>query len=232
MADRSLIHIIVSPVVGRSVVPLADQILGRILHVSVMEARDEVGAPDDIVRIEEPKRALLVTGDKLDAVQALRFPPRPMFLVDLEPTDPKNVHVCQLRHGWVQNLDPVDPEDPGVHVWMGRVAVRESHHVWTAPRVDLVHPSSEVVCGVIHADRPALLKVVASDEDLVTVIVREGSGFRIILAVMDASEEVVHQFRDKILVERSARCATEMRGNTCVQSWVIHIFAERPSVKP
>ena len=197
----------------------------------MFEARDEVGTTYNVLGIEEPKCALVVVGGKLDTVQALCFPPRPMFLVDLEPADPQDVHICQFGHGGMENLDPIDPKDARVHVWMGRVATRERHHVWAASHVDLVHPSPEVVRGVIHAHRTLSLKAVPSDEDLVTVVICEGRGFRIVLAVKDAGEEVVHQFRDKILGSGSVRYAAETRGSTCFHSRVVRVLAEYPFVE-
>jgi len=116
--DHSLVYIIILPVVGRCIVPLADGTIERVRHVPVIEAGDEVGATDDILRVEEPKRTLRVVRDKLDTVQPFCFLPRPVFLVDLEPADPEDIHVRQFGHSWVQNFDPVDPEDACVHVRM------------------------------------------------------------------------------------------------------------------
>jgi len=112
------------------------------------------------------------------------------------------------------------------------VTMRECNHIWAASRVDLVHPSPEVICGVIHAHRVPLLKAVASDEDLVAVVVHEGGGFWIILAVKDVSEEVVHQFWDEVLVSELVRSATETCGSTYFQSRVIWMLTQCPFIKP
>ena len=61
-----------------------------------------------------------------------------------------------------------------MYVWMGRVTTRECHHIWVTSHVDLVHPLSEVVRGVIHTHHMLLLKAVPSNEDLVIIVICEG----------------------------------------------------------
>ena len=66
--DHSLVHIIVPPVVSWCIVPLADQVFEGVFNVAVIEAGDKVGTANDILRVKEPKCALLVVGDELDMV--------------------------------------------------------------------------------------------------------------------------------------------------------------------
>jgi len=51
--DHLLVHIIILPVVGWCIVPLADRAVKRVLHIPVIEAGDEVGTADDVLRIKE-----------------------------------------------------------------------------------------------------------------------------------------------------------------------------------
>lgn len=194
--DNLLVHIVALPVLSRWIIPLAGK---RVLHTPTSETRDKVGTADDILRIEEPKRTLLVFRDKLNAVQPFCSPPSTISVVNLEPTNPEDIHVRHFGHDRVQNLDPVNPKDTRIDVWVGRVVVGKRNHVWAASRVDLVYPSSKVIGSIIHAHCAPLLKGVAGNKHLVTVIVCEGGGFWIVLLVIDASEEVVHQFWDKVL---------------------------------
>jgi len=230
--DHLLVHIVILPVVGWRIVPLADRAVKRVLHIPMIEAGDEVGAADDVLRIKEPKCTLLVVRDKLDTVQPFCFPPRPMFLVDVEPADPENIHVRQFGHSRMENFDSVDPEDTCINVGMGRVAMRKRDHVWAASRIDLVHPSPEVIRGVIDAHRAPLLKAIASDVDPVAIVVREGGEFWIVLAVKDASEEVVCQFWDKVLVSGSVRCVIGMCRSAYLHSWIVCMLTQHPFVKP
>jgi hypothetical protein len=187
----SLIHIVILPVFGWCVVPLADGISRKVNDVAVVEAGDEVNTADDICRIKETERALFVGGDKLDTIQPLCFPPCPMFLVDLKPTDPENVHVFHRFQVGMKNLHSEDPEDSCVQIWVGGVAVRECHYIRATPHVDLVHMSLEVIGSVIHAHRIPLFETVTVDVDLIALGIREVGRFGIILLVKDAGEEVV-----------------------------------------
>jgi len=171
----------------------------RLNDVAVVEAGDEVNTPDDVCRIEETECAIFVTRDKLDAVQPLRFPSRPMSSVDLEPMDPENVHVRHVFQAGVKNLYPEDPKDTGIQIWVGGVAAREGHHVWTTSHVDFVHLSPEIICRVIHTHRVPLFETVAVDVDLVTLVICEVGRFRVILLAKDAGEEVVQHLCDKVL---------------------------------
>ena len=164
------------------------------------EAGDEVDTAYDVCRIEKPERALLVARNKLDSVQPFCFPSCPVFLVHFEPTDPEDIHVCQFGQARMQDSDSVDPEDPRIEVWVGRVATRESHHVWTTPRVDLVYLSSEVVCGVVNTRGAPLLEAVAMYKELVALIICKVGRFWIILLVKNTGEEVIGQLRNKVLV--------------------------------
>ena len=83
---------------------------------------------------------------------------------------------------------------------MGRVATRECHHILAALHVDLVAPPSEVVCCIVYCHRELLFEPLANNEDLVTFTICEGGGFWVIFAVQDASEEVILQIWDKVLV--------------------------------
>jgi len=198
--DNSLVHVVILPVFIWNIIPLTGNVLRGILHIPIVEARDEVGATDDVLGIEEPKCAFLVLGDKLGPVQPLCLPPSPIISVNLEPTDPEDIHICEFRHGGVQNPDPVDREDTYVYVWVGGVARRECHHVWTASHVYLVHPSPEVIRSVEDAHRAPLLKFVTGNKDLVAVAICECGRFGIVLAVEDASKQVVCQLWDKVLL--------------------------------
>ena len=110
-ADHSLVNVVIPPVVSWRTVPFADITFRRVLCVPMVKARDEVGTMHNVLGIEEPKHTLVIVGGKLDTVQALCFPPRPMFLVDLEPADPQDVHICQFSHGGMENPDLIDPKD-------------------------------------------------------------------------------------------------------------------------
>jgi len=126
-----------------------------------VEAGDEVGATDDIVRVEEPKRAFLGTGDKLHPVQPLCFPPGVVCAVDLEPANPEYVHAGRCGHAGVQSPDSVDSQDLCIHVWVGWVITRESDHVRAVLHVDLIGPSPQVVCCVVNCHYEPLLEAVA-----------------------------------------------------------------------
>jgi hypothetical protein len=170
--------------------------------VSASKARDKVGTADDILRIEEPKRTLFVFRDKLNTVQPFCSPPCTMFVVNLKPTDPEDIHVCHFSNCWVQNLDPVNSKDTCIDVWMGRVTMGKRHHVWAASCIDLVYTPLKVVGSVIHTHCASTLEGIAGNEDLVAIVICKSARFRIILAMIDASEEVIHQFWDKVLAER------------------------------
>jgi hypothetical protein len=197
---HSLIHIVISPVVLRCTVPLADKTSRNICDATVGKARDEVDATDDVCGIEKPECALLVARNKLNSVQPLCFPSCPVFLVHFKPTDPEDIHVHQFGQAWMQDSDSVDPEDLHIEVWAGRVATRESHHVWTTPCVDLVYLSSEVVCGVVNTRGAPLLEAVAMYKELVVLIICKVGRFWIILLVKNTGEEVIGQLWNKVLV--------------------------------
>ena len=76
---------------------------------------------------------------------------------------------------------------------MGRVATRECHHIPAALHVDLVAPLLEVVCRIVYRHGEPLLEPLANDEDIVMFTICEGGGFWVVLAVQDASKEVVLQ---------------------------------------
>ena len=80
--------------------------------------------------------------------------------------------------------------------------MRECHHIPAALHVDLVAPPSEVVCCIVYRHGEPLFEPLANNEDLVTFTICEGGGFWVVLAVQDASEEVVLQIWDKVLVNR------------------------------
>ena len=97
--------------------------------VAIVEAGDEVNTADDIRGIKEAECTLLMARDKLDTVQPLRFPPRLMFLVNLKPVDPEDVHAHQCFQAGMKNLHSEDSKDPRIQIWVGGVAARESHHI-------------------------------------------------------------------------------------------------------
>ena len=97
----SLIDIAIFPVSVGWVVPSANKSCKETRDSPFVKAGDEMGATDDVVGVKEPKRAVLVAGDKLYPVQPLCFPPGSMRVVDLEPMDPKYVHAGWCSHGGV-----------------------------------------------------------------------------------------------------------------------------------
>ena len=42
-----------------------------------------------------------------------------MRVIDLGPVNPEHVHYGRLGHGRMQNFDPVDPQNPRMHVRVG-----------------------------------------------------------------------------------------------------------------
>ena len=123
-----------------------------------------------------------------------------MFLIDLKPMDPEDIPILQVGHGGVHDLDLVDPKDPRIRVWVGWITVGESHHIQATSHVNLVRSPPQVIHGVVYGHRVVLLKVVSGDEDLFAIVGCERRGFRIVLAMEDASEEMVFQLRDEVLV--------------------------------
>lgn len=102
----------------------------------------------------------------------------------------------------MQDLDLIYPQDPCVHIRVGRVIMGESHHVRAALHVDLISPSPEVVCCVVHCHREPLFEALANYEDLVKFVIYECGVFWVVLTMQNASEEVMLQARNKILVNR------------------------------
>jgi len=78
--------------------------------------------------------------------------------------------------------------------------MRQGHHIWATLQVDLIAASSEVICCVVHRHRVPSFKALADDVNPVTIVIREHRGFWVILVAQNASEEVVFQLRNKVLV--------------------------------
>ena len=90
--------------------------------MSEFEAGDEMGSTDDVVGVNKTERAILEGRDGLYSIQPLRFPPSSVGLVDLEPTDPKNIHPGLVRHRWpVENIKSEDSEHPCIRVRMNTI---------------------------------------------------------------------------------------------------------------
>lgn len=105
--------------------------------MSEIEARDEVGSTDNVVRVEKTKCVIFEGRYELDPVQPLGFPPRSVRLIDLEPTDPEDIHPFFVRHCWsMENVHSEDAENSCVCVWVSSI-LRKGHDMRSVPHV---HP--------------------------------------------------------------------------------------------
>ena len=93
-----LVNIVRAPVSHQHIVPFAFWSLGVDLGETLIKTRNEVDAMDDIVRVKEPKSTTAQDRDKLYPIQPFCFPASLVFLVELEPANPEDVHV-----GWVSH---------------------------------------------------------------------------------------------------------------------------------
>ena len=199
-ANSLLVNIVRAPVSSWRVVPFAFGSLRIVFNNDeiLIEAGDEVDATDDVVRVKEPKSAILRVRNELNPVEAFCFPTGLVLLVNPEPVDPEHIHVGWVNHRVMERLDSIDRQNACVNVWVERVP-REHHHVWTTFHIDLVLPSPEVVAGVIHGHRVPLFEAVTRDEHFVAVVLCKRWRFFIILMVKDPSKKVVLEVQNKVL---------------------------------
>ena len=105
------------------------RITWRMSPASDLETRDEVRPADDVVGVEKPERVILEGRDRLDPIQPLGFPPGSLGLVDLEPVNPEDVHLCLACHGRsMEDVQPEDTKDSCVCIRVDSV-LREGHDV-------------------------------------------------------------------------------------------------------
>jgi len=68
--------------------------------VSESKTSDEVGPTDNVIWVEKAKCTIFEGRNELEPIQSFGFPPGSVGLVDLEPTDPNNIHTDLIRHCW------------------------------------------------------------------------------------------------------------------------------------
>ena len=197
---NSLIDIVALPVNVRVVVPLANGNHRGVCDAAFIEAGNQVGAANDVLRVNEPKSTILEVRNKLDPMQPLGFPPCPMCTVDLEPANPEYVHAGSCSHSRMEDLGTIDPQDPCVCVRMGWIIARKGDHIWTPLHVDLVASSAEIVRCVVYRHRVTLFETLAQYLDAIAIAIRERGGFWVVLAMQDAGKEVVFEIWNKSLV--------------------------------
>ena len=199
-ANSLLVNIVRVPVSSWRVVPFAFGSLRVVFNNDeiLIEARDEVDATDDVVRVKEPKSAILHVRNELDPVEVFCFPTGLVLLVDPEPVDPEHIHVSWVNHQVMEHLDSIDCQNVCINVWVERV-LRECHHVRTTFHIDLVLPSLEVIAGVIHDHHVLLFEAVTCDEYFVAVVLCKHRRFFIVLMVKDPSKKVVLEVWNKVL---------------------------------
>ena len=60
--------------------------------MSKNKTRDEMGATDYVVWVEETKCTILKGWGGFESIESLGFPPGPEGLIELEPVNPEEVH--------------------------------------------------------------------------------------------------------------------------------------------
>jgi hypothetical protein len=168
--------------------------------MSKSETRDEVAPTDDVIWVEKPKCVVLEGQNKLEPIQPFGFPPSSVVLVNLEPTNPEDVHPDHIRHCWsMEDIKSEHSEDLCIGVRVDLI-LREGHHMRSILQVHPVLATSEVVCCVVDGHGIPLFKATLRNVELVAVLLSECGWIGVVLDVENASEKVILEFRNKVLL--------------------------------
>lgn len=69
--------------------------------------------------------------------------------------------------------------------------MRQGHHIRMTLQVDLIAALLDIVCCVVHRHCVPLFEVLASNVNLIMIMIHEHGQFRVVLVAQNASEEVV-----------------------------------------